>query len=248
MRGSRRQRCSRRSNAGCASLRQDGGTRHHDVHAGSRFLPAHPWSPCSRPAVAATTRRPLPVLLPRRGTDASGRRRRPGRRSDDARAALRRGDDRSAQASRGVAAVLRRPTEAYRSPGRTAFARFGLHNVNGVPTTFRVLRTQIGADCRPALVPRPAPRSARTAPGAGSAASAARRYVVDYRILVDLSDRVVTVFKAGQRYVRTATAVGSARHPDADGQLLRQPAAAVGRPVRAVRAWAGSGSRRSRRC
>ena len=120
------------------------------------------------------------------------------------------------QASRGVAAVLRRPTEAYRAPGGPAFARFGLRNENGVPTTFRVLRTQLGADCRPAWYRVQLPVRPNGTRG-WIPASAARRYVVDYRIVVDLSDRVVTVFKAGQRYVRTATAVGRHDTPTPTG-------------------------------
>ena len=119
-------------------------------------------------------------------------------------------------ARRGVAAVLRRPTEAYRSPGGQTFARFGLRNENGVPSTFRVLRTLLGADCRPDWYRVQLPVRPNGTRG-WIPASAARRYVVDYRIVVDLSDRVVTVFKAGQRYVRTATAVGRHDTPTPTG-------------------------------
>ena len=111
------------------------------------------------------------------------------------------------QASDGVAAVLRRPTSAHRSPGGPAFVRFGLRNENGVPTTFRVLRTQLGADCRPAWYRVQLPMRPNGSRG-WIPASAAKRYVVDYRIVVDLSDRVVTVFKAGAELVRTPTAIG----------------------------------------
>jgi lipoprotein-anchoring transpeptidase ErfK/SrfK len=120
------------------------------------------------------------------------------------------------QAADGVAAVLRRPTSAHRSPGGPVFARFGLRNANGVPTTFRVLRTQLGADCRPAWYRVQLPMRPNGTRG-WIPASAARRYVVDYRIVVDLSDRIVTVFKAGQELVRTPTAIGRHDTPTPTG-------------------------------
>jgi lipoprotein-anchoring transpeptidase ErfK/SrfK len=111
------------------------------------------------------------------------------------------------QSTQGIAAILVRPTTAHRSPGGPAFARFGLVNENGVPTTFRVLRTQLGADCTPAWYRVQLPIRPNGTRG-WIRAGAARRYEVDYRIVVDLSDRRVTVFKGDVEIVSTPTAIG----------------------------------------
>jgi lipoprotein-anchoring transpeptidase ErfK/SrfK len=121
-------------------------------------------------------------------------------------------------AGEGVAAVLDRPTTAHRSPGGPAIARFGLRNANGVPTTFRVLQTRLGPDCRPAWYRVQLPVRPNGARG-WIRAGAARRYVVDYRIVVDLSDRVVTVFRAGKELVRTPTAIGRGETPTPTGSF-----------------------------
>ena len=123
-----------------------------------------------------------------------------------------------APAGEGVAAVLDRPTTAHRSPGGPVITSFGLRNVNGVPTTFRVLQTRLGPDCRPAWYRVQLPVRPNGARG-WIRASAARRYVVDYRIVVDLSDRVVTVFKAGEELVRTPTAIGRSETPTPTGSF-----------------------------
>ena len=118
----------------------------------------------------------------------------------------------------GVAAVLRRATTAHRSPGGPVIAAFGLRNANGVPTTFQVLRTRLGLDCRPAWYRVQLPIRPNGIRG-WIRAEAARRYSVDYRIVVDLSDRVVTVFKGGEELVRTRTAVGKPETPTPTGSF-----------------------------
>src|SRR5581483_3143177 len=46
-------------------------------------------------------------------------------------------------------AVARRTTTAYRAPGRGAIERFGLRNVNRVPTVFSVVAERLDTRCRP---------------------------------------------------------------------------------------------------
>jgi lipoprotein-anchoring transpeptidase ErfK/SrfK len=118
----------------------------------------------------------------------------------------------------GVAAVLDRATTAHRTPGGPAIASFGLRNVNGVPTTFSVLAARLGPDCRPAWYHVQLPVRPNGTDG-WIRASAARRYVVDYRIVVDLSDRVVTVFKGGEEHMRTPTAIGRSETPTPTGSF-----------------------------
>lgn len=119
-------------------------------------------------------------------------------------------------ADRGVAAVLRRATVAFRAPGRRPLASFGRLNVNGVPTTFRVLEARLGADCRPAWYRVQVPVRPNGAEG-WIRASTARTYSVDYRIHVDLSDRRVTVYRDGEVLVRTPAAIGRPETPTPTG-------------------------------
>src|SRR4051812_49178835 len=46
------------------------------------------------------------------------------------------------------AAVARRPTVAFRAPGRERIGRFGLVNVNRYPTVFGVLEERLDTSCR----------------------------------------------------------------------------------------------------
>ncbi len=121
-------------------------------------------------------------------------------------------------AGRGVAAVALGPTVAFRKPGRVAVARFERLNVNRVPTTFRVLEARLGADCRPSWYRVQLPIRPNGAEG-WIRSSAVRRYVVDYRIVVDLSDRLITVYRDGDVVVRTRTAIGRPETPTPTGSF-----------------------------
>ncbi len=117
---------------------------------------------------------------------------------------------------RGVAVVLRRPAAAYRVPGGRVVARFGRVNANGVRTTFRALGARLDARCRARWFRVQLPIRPNGAQGWVEAASV-RRYTVDFRILVDLSDRRVTVFRGGAVLVRVAAAVGRPETPTPTG-------------------------------
>ena len=188
----------------------------------ARFCSA---SGCSRPAAVATARARRRPLLPSRAKRPPRPSPRPPERPHLARVAPSpkpaprcTAGTTVSSAGDGVAAVLDRATTAHRTPGGPAIASFGLRNVNGVPTTFSVLAARLGPDCRPAWYRVQLPVRPNGTDG-WIRASAARRYVVDYRIVVDLSDRVVTVFKGGEEHVRTPTAIGRSETPTPTGSF-----------------------------
>ncbi len=121
-------------------------------------------------------------------------------------------------AGRGVAAVLRRPATAHRAPGGAVTASFDLVNLNGVPTTFRVLGARLGPDCRPAWYRVQLPIRPNGIEGWVRAPSV-RRYTVRFRIVVDLSDRAITVYRGGRQVVRTRTAIGRSETPTPTGSF-----------------------------
>lgn len=121
-------------------------------------------------------------------------------------------------ANRGVAAVLRRPSPAFAAPGGRVLARFGRLNVNGVPTTFRVLAARVGADCRATWYHVQLPIRPNGARG-WVRADAARRFAVDFRIVADLSDRSVTVYRGDELLLETPAAIGKPQTPTPTGSF-----------------------------
>lgn len=114
------------------------------------------------------------------------------------------------------AAVVRSHATAFRSPGTGPLARFGPVNVNGYPTVFGVRGKLVGRDCgvrwwKVQLPLRPNGLTGWVRP----ADVAVER--VRTRILVDVSARRVTVYRAGRRVLSTAAAVGAAATPTPTG-------------------------------
>jgi lipoprotein-anchoring transpeptidase ErfK/SrfK len=119
-------------------------------------------------------------------------------------------------AERGVALVLRRPAAAYRVPGGPAVAHFDRVNVNGVPTTFRALVARLDRRCQATWYRVQLPIRPNGAQGWVEAADV-RSHTVDFRILVDLSDRRITVFRGSAVLARVAAAVGRPETPTPTG-------------------------------
>lgn len=117
---------------------------------------------------------------------------------------------------RGLALVLRRPAAAYRAPGGAVVARFERLNANGVATTFRALAARLGPSCRPAWYRVQLPIRPNGAQG-WVAAAAVRGYMVSFRILIDLSDRRVTVLHDGRVLVQVSAGVGRPETPTPTG-------------------------------
>lgn len=121
-------------------------------------------------------------------------------------------------ARQGVAAVARGSMSAYRSVAGPRLASFDRVNVNGVPTTFRVLGATLGSDCRPAWYRVQLPIRPNGVTG-WVRAGAVRRYRVDHRIVVDLSQRRVTVYRDGAIVARALTAIGRPETPTPTGSF-----------------------------
>jgi hypothetical protein len=115
------------------------------------------------------------------------------------------------------AAIVERPTHAYRSPGHGALARFGTLNVNGVPTVFSVIgRLEGGCTVRWYRVELPMRPN-----GAVGWVRAADVLLepVDTRILVDVSARRVVLYRRGREVLRTTAAVGAPATPTPTGRF-----------------------------
>lgn len=116
-----------------------------------------------------------------------------------------------------VALVPRRAV-AFRAPGRRAFASFGPRNVNGHATVFGVLARRLDASCsadwyRVELPIRPN--------GATGWVQAGRLQVgiVHTRIVVDLSQRRLTLYRDGRPVLRAPAAIGSPATPTPIGRF-----------------------------
>lgn len=114
------------------------------------------------------------------------------------------------------AAVVVRPTATSPRPGGRATARFGVRNVNGVPTVLGVLGARVGRDCRPTWYRVQLPVKPNEATGWVRAADV-RVATVRTRVLVDLSDRRVTLFREGRPVFSTRAAIGSDATPTPTG-------------------------------
>ena len=122
--------------------------------------------------------------------------------------------------------VLRSTTALHR-PGGGAIARFERTNVNGVRTVLGVLAVRRDAACDPTWYRVLLPVRPNGAVGWVRAADVALRRVTT-RILVDLSDRRVTLFRDGRPVLETKAAIGQAGTPTPTGryyvnQRLRAP-------------------------
>lgn len=107
---------------------------------------------------------------------------------------------------------------AYERPGGAVVARFGAHNVNGYPTVFGIVGETVGRTCggrwyRVQLPIRPN----------GSAGWVrARALVVEpvhTRIVVDLSERRLWLYRSGRLLLRAPVGVGSSATPTPTGRF-----------------------------
>ena len=122
------------------------------------------------------------------------------------------GDDR-----RAFAAVAGRGATAFRAPGGKRLARFAAENVNRFPTVFGVLAKRVDERCRATWYRVQLPLRPNGATG-WVRATEVELAPVTTRIVVDLSERRVTLFDGG-RVVHTArAAIGSAATPTPRGR------------------------------
>jgi hypothetical protein len=120
--------------------------------------------------------------------------------------------------SLAYAGVVRVPLRAYRRPGGRAIARFGLRNVNGVPTVFGVVGAQVGRTCRARWYRVQLPMRPN---GATGFVRARDLWVskVRTRIEVDVSARRLTFFRGGREVLSARVAVGSPATPTPIGRF-----------------------------
>jgi lipoprotein-anchoring transpeptidase ErfK/SrfK len=115
-------------------------------------------------------------------------------------------------------AIVRRHAAVAGRPGGRPFARFGRLNVNGVPTVFSIRGARLDTSCRPRsyLV-----QVARRPNGLTGWVDARQVDVetVTTRIVVDLSDRRVTLYRNGRRVLSATAAIGSSATPTPTGRF-----------------------------
>jgi hypothetical protein len=112
---------------------------------------------------------------------------------------------------------VRRRAVAFRAPGRRPFASFGQRNVNGVPTVLGLRAVRLDARCRPAWYRAQLPLRPNGVEGWVRAAEL-QVEPVETRIVVDLSERRVTLFRAGRRLLSAPAAIGTGATPTPTGR------------------------------
>ena len=119
---------------------------------------------------------------------------------------------------RSYAAVVQDSAVAYREPGAGRLAAFGRTNVNGVPTVFAVRAQRLGEDCEPDWYRVQLPLKPNGATG-WVRADDVELAAVTTRILVDLSDRRVTLYDGGRAVLSAPAAIGSRETPTPVGRF-----------------------------
>ncbi len=106
---------------------------------------------------------------------------------------------------------------AYRRPGAGRIAAFGRLNLNGVPTVFGVLGARVDASCQAAWYHVQLPLRPNGITGWVRAAAVSERSIA-MRIVVDLSERRVTLLRGGNPILVVPAAIGSAATPTPTGR------------------------------
>ena len=115
------------------------------------------------------------------------------------------------------AAVVQERAVAFRAPGSGRLASFGPENQNGVPTVFAVLAKRLDARCDPTWYRVQLPLKPNGTTGWVRAADVELAPVTT-RILVDLSERYVTLYDRGRRILSARAAIGSTQTPTPTGR------------------------------
>ena len=107
---------------------------------------------------------------------------------------------------------------AFRRPGGDVVARFGRKNVNDYPTVFGVVASVVRTNCSPRWYRVQLPKK----PNGVTAyvrARALRIEAVSSRVLVDLSQRRLTLYQRGKPVLTATVAVGSPSTPTPTGRF-----------------------------
>ena len=119
--------------------------------------------------------------------------------------------------SRAYAAVAPNGATALRTPGGRSIAHFGSKNANGFPTVFGIVGTIVRTSCAPSWYRVELPIHPNGATGYVPASSV-EVHAVSTRIVVDVSQRRLTLFRAGKPFLTTRVAVGTAATPTPTGR------------------------------
>jgi lipoprotein-anchoring transpeptidase ErfK/SrfK len=116
------------------------------------------------------------------------------------------------------AAVVRSRATVSRRPGARAFASFRRLNVNRVPTIFSIRGAVVDAGCKPRsyLVQIPKRPNGVIAWVPAQQVSVEK---VSTRIVVDLSEKKVTLYKSGKRVLTSTAAIGAPATPTPTGRF-----------------------------
>jgi lipoprotein-anchoring transpeptidase ErfK/SrfK len=106
---------------------------------------------------------------------------------------------------------------AYRRPGQGRIAVFGRRNVNGVPTVFGVVGARVNASCEAAWYRVQLPLRPNGLVGWIRAGAVSERALAT-RIVVNLTERRVTLLRAGRPVLVVPAAVGSTATPTPTGR------------------------------
>ena len=115
------------------------------------------------------------------------------------------------------AAVVRHRATAFRRPGGVRLGVFEHRNVNGVPTVLGVRAVVLDRRCRPTWYRVQLPMRPNGVVGYVHAWAVGLGRVRT-RIVVDLSARSVTLYRAGRRLLTTRAAIGSSATPTPTGR------------------------------
>jgi hypothetical protein len=117
-----------------------------------------------------------------------------------------------------LAGVVRVRAAAYRAPGRGRFALFGRVNANDYPTVFGIVGERIRRDCTVRWYRAKLPMKPNGVAG-WIRASAISVVKVRTRIVVDLSQRRVTLLRGGRPVVSSRAAIGAPATPTPRGSF-----------------------------
>ena len=116
------------------------------------------------------------------------------------------------------AAFVRSAATVSHWPGGPPFARFRRLNVNRVPTIFSIRAVRLDAHCRPTAYLVQLPQRPNGVTGWVRARQVGV-FKLRTRILVDLSQKRVTLYRSGKRVLSSTAAVGSPATPTPTGSF-----------------------------
>ena len=118
----------------------------------------------------------------------------------------------------GYAAIVRSHASVSRRPGGPAFAGFGRLNINHVPTVFSIRGVRVDRRCRPSSYLVQVPLRPNGVTGWVPAAQVGVQ-PVHARIVVDLSQKRVTLYREGKRVLSATAAIGAPATPTPTGSF-----------------------------